>query len=381
MRPAPEYLRSIKRLVDLVVRRLLEQIFRRSHDQSAKSVLLVRTDGIGDFVYSVRYLEAIREKHKGDKLVLCCTNETAVLARSITLIDEVLGFDSLRCRRNYFYRYRLLKKIRSTGPTVAMYLSYHRENIGDEMTLFSGARETFAFSGNDECIHHSTRLRNNREFSCCVDVLDHIPERQKYAEMMKRIGCTTLDDGISISFERSFVLPSKSRDKAPQRTTNAPYAVLGPGGSGEIRRWPSDKFALLADRLSSESSLGIVLCGNRKEHQILFDIARAMKRPAEICSDYHLPEVVALIRDARAFVGNESGLLHVAASLNTPAIGILGGGHFNRYFPYGSAKIVHHSMECYECNWSCKYPEPYCITDISVDDVMKEFYSLRLETL
>jgi len=341
--------------------------------------MLIRTDGIGDFVYSVRYLESICQRYQGHKIVLCCRNETTELARSIILIDSVIGFDSLRCRRNYWYRYRLLRRIRSINSSVAVYLSYHRENIGDEMTLFSGAAQTFAFSGNDECIHPSLRISNDREYTDYVPVEDHIPERNKYAMMMKRLDCPVDGAGANVGLERYLRTPESIPQELPGAIGGSRFALIGPGGSGLIRRWPSENFALVADLIATEYDLAIVLCGDRGEQDLLLDVSRAMKKPVELCSDRSLTDVVTIMKKATVFVGNESGLLHMAASLKIPAIGILGGGHFQRYFPYGSARVVHRQMDCYECNWSCKFSQPYCLTDISVNDVMNEFRKLSLQ--
>jgi ADP-heptose:LPS heptosyltransferase len=364
--------------MDKVVHVVLRRAWGMRQRQHEKTVLLIRTDGIGDFVYSVRYLDSICQRYQGYKIVLCCRNETAELARSMIFIDQVVGFDSLRCRRNYWYRYRVLMKIRSIRPSVAVYLSFHRENIGDEMTLFSGAAQTFAFSGNDECIHPSLRVSNNREYSDQVDVADHIPERDKYALMMKRLDCPADGVGTNVGLESYLRTPEAIPQEFQRAIGGSKFVLIGPGGSGLIRRWPAAQFALIADMIASEFGLTIVLCGDRSEQDLLLDISRAMKKPVELCSDRRLSEVAAIMKKATAFVGNESGLLHMAASLSVPAIGILGGGHFHRYFPYGSVRVVHHQMDCYECNWSCKFPQPYCLTDISVNDVMNEFRKLSL---
>jgi len=96
-----------------------------------------------------------------------------------------------------------------------------------------------------------------------------------------------------------------------------------------------------------------------------------MKHPVELIFDLPLRSVAEVIGNASFFVGNESGLLHIAATLGVPAVGIMGGGHFSRYFPYGSARIVSHQLACFECNWRCPFPEPYCLTHITVGQVLE----------
>ncbi|MCK5215187.1 MAG: hypothetical protein KAR05_07540, partial [Candidatus Omnitrophica bacterium] len=53
----------------------------------------------------------------------------------------------------------------------------------------------------------------------------------------------------------------------------------------------------------------------------------------------------------------------------------MGGGHFGRFYPYGDKKdnrIVFKRLDCYYCNWICKYPEVKCLNEIEVDEVWKE---------
>jgi ADP-heptose:LPS heptosyltransferase len=373
-------LKFIKRTLDRIFHVLCRFAFRFSSPRPSDTVLLVRTDGIGDLVYSTGYLQAIRERYRTSRLVLCATEESAELAAAMPFLDDVVSFKRVRCRRNYLYRLRIFIKVRSLAPKTAIYVSFHRENIGDEITLFSGARETIAFSGNDECIHPSMRLRNNKEFSRVLQTKDNIPEKEKYAVLMDTIGSHETNTFIVRARNNAVQNITKGIPKDATRAIDSRrYAVVSPGGSGAIRRWPAQMFSELADRISKEFGLSIVLCGNQDEKGILTQIAGGMHQEAQVCSESGIIEVVDILKSAAVFAGNESGLLHLAALLGVPGVGILGGGHFSRYFPYGSIVVVNHPLDCYECNWTCKFPEPYCITEISVDDVLRELRKLRLK--
>ncbi len=371
MNKRPRLNQSIKRLADRLFYTLYRStlLFRRT--EPTKTVLIVRTDGIGDLVFFTRYLNAIRKRYAGCELVLCCTEETAGLAVAVTLIDRVIPFRTRRYGRNYVYRLKILKNIRLTRPHVAIYPNYHRAHIGDEMTLLSGAPQTVAFSGNDELIHASMRQRNNLRYTRIVGVPDHVPERIKYRELLAALACAPEEQFDDADFLRFVTVPEShvaEEQRAPK--TNARFVIIAPGGSSAIRRWPWTNFTELADRIVSELGLAVVLCGNQDDLETLRQIAGEMKAHAEVISSLDLPQIISLLRTAATLVGNESALLHLAASLTVPAVGILGGGHFSRYFPYGSAHIVNNIVDCYECNWHCTFPRPHCITDIPVDQVM-----------
>ena len=362
-------LSPLKRVADRIFHGLFRFAVSFSRASRSNAILLVRTDGIGDLVYCIPFVQAIRNRHPGSKIVLCATGDVAELARAMPVFDDVVGFARMPGRRNYMYRLRLLRRVRLTAPKVAVNLSFHREHLGDEITLLSGAPETIAFSGNDECIHLSMRLRNNREYSRVLDVGDNIPERDKYFALMAALGAEKPAVNPQSGDFHSIEIDAKTSRHEIPGTQTGPYLVLGPGGSAAIRRWPAENFSSLADIISREFDLAVVVSGNREERGTLLRVAGTMKRKATVSSDLNILSTTELLTRSSLFVGNESGLLHLAATLGVPGVGILGGGHFNRYFPYGSVRIVHHPLDCYECNWKCKFPEPYCITDITVEDV------------
>ena len=338
-------------------------------------ILIVRTDGIGDFVFFSRFLPVIRKQFPNEKLVLCCRQEVASLARLLRLFDAIVEIDLHKYHYNYLYRFASLQKIRSFFPSIGIYATFHRSHTGDEMVLFSGASETMAFSGNTESIHPSMLHRDNKYFSAIVVVPDHSREHDKYMALLNQLGIkAAVHPRVSGTF-RDIRTPGETEYGRDSRTRK--YGVLAPGSGGMIRRWPVCNFSQLADRIVEEFDIDIVLCGSTREHTLLSEVAKQMRKSSILRTDLTIVQVLTMIGNASFFVGNDSGLLHLAASVNTPSVGIIGGGHFTRYFPYGSVRVVNHPLDCYECNWKCIYPEPYCITNITVEEVLSEVRILQ----
>lgn len=359
-----ERIRAIKRVMDRLVFLCFRFVFRRRKSNTSKTVGIIRTDGIGDLVFSLPFVADLRNHFLDHRFVLVCRDEAAPLALS-GLFDEVISYRYLRYRWNYFYRIWILVKIRSTRPRLCLYLSYHRQHIGDEMAILSGAERVMAFDGNDEIIHPSVRKINNRYYSDLLHVADHSPESIKYRTFLGELGVRAEERATA----RKALFSQKEET---ENTDTRSYVVLAPGGSSPLRRWPWERFAELADRLAERTGMKIILCGNRDDGEMLEKIAATMAKRPTIETDLPIQSVAGLIKRAKLVVGNESGLLHIAASVGTPSVVILGGGHFSRYFPYGSARIVNHKLDCYECNWRCPFSEAYCLTRISVEDVVRE---------
>jgi len=361
----------LKRLIDRLFFETLRRLFIRGAVQE-KRLLLVRTDGIGDLVYFERYVRAFAQGFPDHKVYLLCREECKGLAELFPPFRQVRFFQYINYRWNYLYRIIVLNRIRSLRPTTAVYCSYHRQHIGDEMTLLSGAKETIAFQGNDEIIHPATRRTNDRLYSTVIETSDHVSEDVKYRALLKRIGVDRIPS------PSNFRVSLQLKDTSSRAPSVGPYFIIGVGGSSPLRRWPAERFSILGAIVAENTGWQPVLTGSENEGKLLGTVAERMKVRPRIIDGESLPAIVQLIASAKLFIGNESGLLHIAACLGTPALGILGGGHFTRYFPYGSVRIVSHKLPCFECNWKCPFPEPYCLTNISVDDVVAELKRRRL---
>ncbi len=356
-----DMIRALKRSLDGLFFGINRMLLRPSRAGS-RTIVLIRTDGIGDLVFFLPVARLLRKAFPHHAIALICRRESAPIAPS-QLFDAVVPFQYRSYRWNYIYRLMILARIRQLRPSLGIYCSYHRQHIGDEMTLLSGAARTMAFEGNDEIIHPAVRRNNNSLYTEVIQVPDHSPEIAKYKVLLERLRVK----GMRMRENDNPLLSLGEKTEARKN-----YVVIAGGGSAAIRRWPHERFAELGDAVAKRWKMPVVLCGGPEEKSLLTALAGRMKTPPRIVTDMPLTDAVALIKGARLFIGNESGLLHIAASVGTPAVGILGGGHFSRYFPYGSGVVVNHPLDCYECNWQCPFSEPYCLTRISVQDVMKK---------
>jgi|GEM_PF-4998718 len=355
--------RFLKTPFDSIAFRILRFVFPPVPDPS-QTVLLVRLDGIGDLLFFARYLESLRRAFSGHTVILVCRDEVSELAGHLDGLDEIIPVNAKRYQWNYAYRVSFLFDLRSRRPQTTIYLSYHRRHIGDEIALLSGAPRVVAFNGNTEIIRPGTKTRNDKLYTSLVEVPDHVSENLRYIRMAEFLGVPLYSSGVW----------AHSRSAAPSQV-----AVIAPGSTSSMRRWPAQRFAQVADAVSATFGLKIVLCGDRVQKKLLKRVSGMMSRPHEVMEGAAIGRVIDLISSCRLFIGNDSGLLHIAGVLNVPAVGIVGGGHFNRYFPYGRMNVVSNPLECFECNWKCRYDRPYCVTDISTESVLDAVHKVLTE--
>jgi ADP-heptose:LPS heptosyltransferase len=91
--------------------------------------------------------------------------------------------------------------------------------------------------------------------------------------------------------------------------------------------------------------------------------------------------LLQVISAARLVLAPDSAPAHLATAMNKPGVFLLGGGHYGMFAPWRSSTLqiwLSHAMSCYQCQWNCIHPEPFCITHIPPSVIaasMQEVYS------
>ncbi len=156
--------------------------------------------------------------------------------------------------------------------------------------------------------------------------------------------------------------------------------VVHPGTSKPQRAWHSERYGILCQKLIKDYGIKIVLLGTDRERPLLERVRRfCAEGSAHIVSDLSLPDIAALIGQCHLFVGNDSGMMHLAALVGTPVVGIFGPGCPETSGPYlvpEKLEVVTKRYPCSPCRQrffkECRpspHNKPYCLEDISVKDV------------
>ena len=110
--------------------------------------------------------------------------------------------------------------------------------------------------------------------------------------------------------------------------------ALGPGGRWAPKRWPATAFHALVERLQAQFD-AVLLLGDLADVDSCRQVARQTVLPCiNLAGDTSLLQAAALLQQATLFVGNDSGLGHLAAACRTPTLTVFGPGDPARYHPW-----------------------------------------------
>jgi lipopolysaccharide heptosyltransferase II len=149
-------------------------------------------------------------------------------------------------------------------------------------------------------------------------------------------------------------------------------ALIHAAAAFATKRWATQNFARVAEFLA-ERGFAPVVIGVPHEFWLVEELLN--ETAVKILPLYlSLPEVTALAARAQVFVGNDSGIAHIAAAVGTPSVVIFGSSNVAHWRPWNRApaEVVFEEMPCQPCHgYFCeKFPEPECIVRVPVARVI-----------
>jgi heptosyltransferase-2 len=151
-----------------------------------------------------------------------------------------------------------------------------------------------------------------------------------------------------------------------------PLVALCPGSTNSrAKRWPSERFAALADMLAERAGAQVFLIGAAEELDISEEVARlARRRPLVLTGRTNLAQTAALLSVADLLVTNDTGPAHVAAAVGRPVVVIFGPTNPETTRPFSAlAEVVRKPPECAPCMLRDCPIDHRCMTAITAEDV------------
>ena len=330
--------------------------------------ILVRAPNwVGDAVMSIPALEAIRRARVGEEISILARPGVAGLFTGQPFADRILEYDHRGRHRGWFGREALIRELRHEKFDAAVLLQNAFEGAWLAWRAGIPARIGYSRDGRGALLTHAIRVPKETE----------IPRHEfhYYMELLRRAGWT---EGRWKVGTIRLAVGSAARESAEETLQKAGAregswrVAIAPGASyGAAKCWPPERFAQLADRLALECGADVIFFGASGEKEIAARILSAMKsRAISLVGETSMRNLAALFSACSAFVGNDSGAMHVAAAAGLPVIGIFGSTD-----PEGTSPVteqftlIREAVSCSPCFLRRCPVDHRCMTRISADSV------------
>ena len=318
-------------------------------------ICIIHLNQIGDLLFSLPVLKALRDDFPG------ATIHSVVRPYLLELMVGLPYVDSIILReRNLKAKFELLRKLRNYEYDLIISLPRSEESL--MLTMLSKAKMKVGFA--------------HFPWDLCLDIKECVDGHNSWynnAKLLKRLNINVRKNNyvglIKVDSNRNNLnLPKK-------------YVIISPGASQrrQAKAWKVNKFAELIISLKKNFGLTAVLVGSKQDQSynqtiIKFVMERHRKNGTPVINltgNTGLRSLCSIIKDASLFVGVDSGIMHLASSIDIPTVGIFGPTDPFYVGPQNERSIVVSmtEMECVPCYLRpCKHRN--CMRNLDVERVV-----------
>jgi len=305
-----------------------------------RNILIIKPSALGDVVLALPALSALNKNFPDAKISWLVRPEFAPLLENHPYLNEIISFDRKFLGKAWYH----------PGAFVALVSLIRRlrrskfDAVFDLQGLFrtaclawlSGCKKRFGMANAREHAHlfYTHKIEQDHD---CIHLVDY------YLKIIKAAGATNVDDK-DVQFEipvDPHIRDSVSNLLASYDIKFGEYIVFVPGSTHHGKCWPIERFAALADRISSRFGLPIIAVGTEPESSIIEEIKNLTDvHIINFAGQTSLAELVALLKDAKLVVSNDTGPGHIAAALGTPLVLMYSWSNPARIAPYGRTECM-----------------------------------------
>ncbi len=348
-----------------------------------KNILVMRYRFIGDTILTVPFLRNLRRAEPNAFIAWMVAPGSSDVIQGIPYVDELIYWDPVTIHADS----------RGTHRTFASKLSFIRDlrqRRFDKIYVLKRSVSSAVIawlSGAPERIGFATEGRG------CL-LTTKVPYRRDRHEVENFLAVLRAD-GIDVSDDHLEIWTHREEDERAAKLLSSvgiaqsePVAVIHPFSAVPERSWPLEDFAELARRIRRETRCNPVVVGGPgdaaafQDHRHLF-----FDGVADLVGKCGLRELMAILRRSALFVGNDSGIMHIAAAAGTPLVALFGPQSPVIFGPWSlRARVIYKAFACSPCRQKffreCKPSSrrrPACMEAISVDEVFRECLALAAQ--
>jgi heptosyltransferase II len=331
----------------------------REASATASPILLVPYMWIGDFVRCHTIIQMLRQRFPDRPVDVLSTTLTAPLTDYMPDLRQAIVVD-------------LPRKVLALARHRALAGRLKAENYGTALVMprtwksalapyLAGIPERIGFAGEARLL-----LLNDLRFG-----------ERALPRMIDRCAALALPKNVKLPSELPpprLQVPvsevSAWRDRRSLTENGRPVVTLAPGAVGPSKRWTSAGYAALSRRLLAEG-FAVWVLGGPDEKPLATEIIGDSAARDLTGSD--LRDAILALASASVAVSNDSGLLHVAAALGIPSIGIFGPTspwHWAPLNPLAAKIQIASKLDCQPCHKPvCRFGHHRCMQEIGADQV------------
>ena len=317
--------------------------------------LVLRLGSLGDIVHTFPAVAALRESFPSAEIVWLTHPRWKFLVETSALASQVWAIET----RSVGSLRKIIETLRASHWDAAVDYQGLWKSAG--LAFFGGIKPRIGFSSDTIREFGVPVLYTDRVRCVTTHIADQNGELSLRAGARNRVAPIHLrvpeQDNCGIREH----LRSLGLDR---------YVVLSPGGGWRSKCWPPERFGKLCSLIRESLGLRCVVNYGPGEDDLALAVRESSGGADPVPYNGPLGPLMALLRNAACIVGGDTGPLHLAIALGTPAVAIYGPTDPARNGPYQSDAIVLRARGAVRTHSRVDQPHP-SILQISVDEVFE----------
>ena len=340
-------------------------------------ILVVRYRFIGDMILTIPFLRNLRYACPEAQIDMLVSPNSGEVIEDCPYVNNFIYFDTTRKhkyegtnekKKSFFYYVTVLKKNKYDKAYIL------KRSFSSAMLCFlSGVKERIGFNSENRGFLLTKKVKYDKkkhESLCFLDILkeDNIEVKDYYLENwvsdkdIKKINNLLNENGIN-EYEK--------------------YVIVNASASNENKMWDLNNYAKIVEYIINEKNLRVIFIGAKQDYKIYENMQYTkplLKETINLCGKVTIKDSLAILKNAKFMLGNDSGNLHMASSVGTKVIGLYGPMPFEKWYALGENNILlRGNLECMPCasKGKCKNNNA-CMKSISIEMVKQAIDKLVL---
>ena len=340
---------------------------------SVRKILVVRLRSIGDTVLATPSLFALRRFVPQAKLDILLEDWVAPVLDGSDLIDRVITIP----RHSNTARARVARELHRANYDVVYNL--HGGTTATFLTRATGAKHRVGFT-----TYQYSRLHNHAAPSP-LDIWQR-PTLHSVEQQLALIGWTGVPvtdrpaTKLAVTGKAATSISRKLFDNGLDE--NEAIALIHPAAAFATKQWATENFAQLVEAIGARGFTPVAVVAPN-EKPVLQSLKSHSSMRVVGFDNLSLPEITALAARAKLFVGNDSGIAHIAAAVGAPCVVIFGSSNIAHWRPWTTKpnELVREEMPCQPCHgyFCAEFDQPECILRVPVDRVVAAIDRVLIE--
>ncbi len=332
-----------------------------------KQILFVRTDSIGDNLIALTTLEKIHNAYPKAEIDVICQNHIAELYEAVPFVSKILSFDERLLFDDLNYKIKIIDDLRSKKYDLLLNSIYSRTVVSELFASEAPAVEKIALDGSSSNMPKEELQKYNSLYNKLIKSDGYYKsELKRHSDFLKGLDINEENNEPSIWFNQEdelFANELFAKLNLKKESTIALFA----GAQHSLRMY--DKYGKGINDFCVANGFSVIVLGSSADAQAnSINICDITVPVYDLSGKTSIKQSAAILRRCTVAVGAETGLAHLACAVGIPNVIVIGGGHFGRFMPYSNlTSLIVNPMDCFGCNWYCKFNEARCIKNISAE--------------